>query len=132
MNPSGDVYDVYSTAADACGTAGTGFNGIWQYKTLISGGVGSLESFISTESSRSAFTQILSADGSRGIGGYTKHFDNCTQTPILFNPTTKDFISYEDSQSAIAKTVCSNVLHLLSATDRPLQDYALQMGLGGV
>ncbi|KAL8283866.1 hypothetical protein RQP46_005298 [Phenoliferia psychrophenolica] len=94
--PKGDIYDVSSTAADVCGAPGTGYDGIWQYKTLLSGG-------------------ILSSDGSRGLGGYTRHFDVCTQTPVLFNPTTREFISYEDTQSAKAKAA-----------------YASKMGLGGV
>ncbi|KAK4700037.1 chitinase, partial [Phenoliferia sp. Uapishka_3] len=82
--PQGDANDVFSTAVDVCGNPGTGYTGHWTYKTLISGG-------------------ILSSDGSKGMGGFTRHFDSCTQTPFLYNPSTRDFISYDDGQSASSK-----------------------------
>ena len=58
--------------------------------------------------------QLLSSDLSKGSSGYTRSFD-CTQTPVLFNPTSKIFITYEDAQSFKAKGA-----------------YAKQMGLAGV
>lgn len=59
--------------------------------------------------------QLLSSDLSKGSSGYTRSFDSCTQTPVLFNPTSKIFVTYEDAQSFKAKGA-----------------YAKQMGLAGV
>ena len=51
--------------------------------------------------------QLLSKDGKMGLGGFTRVYDDCTSTVILFNPKTKQFINYEDSVSVQAKTVSS-------------------------
>ncbi|GAA5876791.1 hypothetical protein JCM16303_006287 [Sporobolomyces ruberrimus] len=59
--------------------------------------------------------KLLSSDLSKGLSGYTRYFDTCTQTPILFNPSSKIFITYEDATSFQAKGA-----------------YAKQMGLAGV
>lgn len=59
--------------------------------------------------------QLLSSDLSKGSSGYTRSFDSCTHTPVLFNPTSKIFVTYEDAQSFKAKGA-----------------YAKQMGLAGV
>ncbi|BGP10248.1 hypothetical protein JCM10049v2_006131 [Rhodotorula toruloides] len=47
----------------------------------------------------------LSADLTTGQGGYTRYFDTCTQTPLLFNPAgaQKSFITYDDAQSYTVK-----------------------------
>ncbi|GAA5823897.1 hypothetical protein JCM11251_003339 [Rhodosporidiobolus azoricus] len=45
----------------------------------------------------------LSTDLSKGIGGYTRYYDSCTETPFLFNPSTKSWITYDDEQSWAAK-----------------------------
>lgn len=49
------------------------------------------------------------------MSGYTRYYDTCTQTPVLFNPSSKIFISYEDNFSFQAKG-----------------DFAKQKGLAGV
>ncbi|GAA6011266.1 hypothetical protein JCM11491_006778 [Sporobolomyces phaffii] len=58
---------------------------------------------------------LLSSDLSKGLSGYTRSFDTCTQAPVLFNPSTRIFITYEDAVSFQAKGA-----------------YAKQMGLAGV
>ncbi|GAA5822643.1 hypothetical protein JCM5353_000619 [Sporobolomyces roseus] len=58
---------------------------------------------------------LLSADLSKGSSGYTRSYDTCTQTPVLFNPASKIFVTYEDAMSFKAKGA-----------------YAKQMGLAGV
>ncbi|BGP18683.1 hypothetical protein JCM10213_006905 [Rhodosporidiobolus nylandii] len=45
----------------------------------------------------------LSSDLTKGAGGFTRYFDSCTQTPFLFNPTTKVFYAYDDEVSWQAK-----------------------------
>ncbi|GAA5897334.1 glycoside hydrolase family 18 protein [Sporobolomyces salmoneus] len=47
--------------------------------------------------------KLLSSDLSKGLAGYTRYFDNCTQTPLLFNPSSRIFITYEDNASFKAK-----------------------------
>ncbi|MBW0461002.1 hypothetical protein O181_000717 [Austropuccinia psidii MF-1] len=56
----------------------------WLYKDLINCGV-------------------LSADAKEGKGGFIRHYDNCSETPFLFNPTTKVLISYDDAESLAKK-----------------------------
>jgi chitinase len=42
---------------------------------------------------------ILSANGLKGLKGYTRHWCSCTATPFLFNPSTRTLISYDDPSS---------------------------------
>ncbi|PLW19911.1 hypothetical protein PCASD_13837 [Puccinia coronata f. sp. avenae] len=60
-------------------------------------------------------TGKLSNDQQKGLNGYRRIYDNCTHTPFLFNPSTKNLISYDDSFSLKEKA-----------------SYALEHGLGGV
>ncbi|TNY18602.1 chitinase, partial [Rhodotorula diobovata] len=60
-------------------------------------------------------TKTAAKDGSKGLNGYTRYYDDCAQTPFLFNPSKKHYISYDDAQSARVKT-----------------SYAMREGLGGV
>ncbi|KAH9824738.1 family 18 glycoside hydrolase [Melampsora americana] len=46
---------------------------------------------------------FLSPDAATGQGGFERHYDNCTQTPLLFNPTTKTLIAYDDPTSLTEK-----------------------------
>jgi len=78
--PKGDANDVYSSGKDICGHEGSGYSGTWTYDTMISGG-------------------ILSSDGQTGLKGFKRYWDNCSETPFLFNSAKKYFISYDDSQS---------------------------------
>ena len=78
--------------------------GQFSYKTLISGGVRSSDSW-SSGTLLIICLQLLSEDGKTGLRGFTRIYDDCTSTVILFNPKTKQFINYEDSVSVQAKTV---------------------------
>ncbi|KAL8276833.1 hypothetical protein RQP46_010764 [Phenoliferia psychrophenolica] len=79
--PKGDSSDVYSTGStDVCGTTSSGYSGYWEMNELISEG-------------------LLSSDEKTGKSGFTRYWDDCTSTPFLFNPSTKVFITYDDSES---------------------------------
>ncbi|GAA5894014.1 hypothetical protein JCM6882_007959 [Rhodosporidiobolus microsporus] len=54
----------------------------------------------------------LSADLSKGAGGYTRYYDSCTETPFLFNPSTKSWITYDDEQSWAAKAAMAKAKNL--------------------
>ncbi|KAH9822234.1 family 18 glycoside hydrolase [Melampsora americana] len=47
---------------------------------------------------------FLSSDGTTGLKGFERHYDNCTHTPLLFNPTSKLLIAYDDQASLAEKT----------------------------
>ncbi|GAA5880704.1 hypothetical protein JCM16303_004318 [Sporobolomyces ruberrimus] len=93
MGASGDSNAAYT---DQCGVTGSGYSGQWQYNELISEG-------------------ILSEDGSKGMKGYERIYDQCSETPFLFNSGTKEMIVYDDARSAGMKAA-----------------YARSEGLGGV
>ncbi|KAL8276452.1 hypothetical protein RQP46_011154 [Phenoliferia psychrophenolica] len=78
--PKGDSSDNYTTSTDVCGVTTTGYLGHWEMYELISEG-------------------LLSSDEKTGKNGFTRHWDDCTSTPFLFNPSTKIFITYDDSES---------------------------------
>ncbi|KDE09111.1 hypothetical protein MVLG_00826 [Microbotryum lychnidis-dioicae p1A1 Lamole] len=82
--PKGDKSDSNAPTPDVCNKRSAAYSGSWTYNSLISEG-------------------LLSADGSKGLKGYTRRYDYCTETPFLFNPKTKIMINYEDGQSASAK-----------------------------
>ncbi|GAA5864216.1 hypothetical protein JCM1840_006704 [Sporobolomyces johnsonii] len=96
VTPKGGPDDSDAASTDACGTTSSGYSGEWEYSEMISNG-------------------LLTQDGLNGTNGYTRYFDDCTQTPFLFNPQTRDLIAYEDPQSAGVKAA-----------------YASTQGLGGV
>lgn len=50
---------------------------------------------------------ILSQDGTTGLGGFVRTFDECSGTPFLFNPATREFLTYDDPQSVQLKSVRS-------------------------
>lgn len=62
---------------------GSGWSGQWEWKELRGG--------------------PLSAGVSSPASGWTRHWDNQTQTPWLFQPSTKTYISYDDVQSLTVK-----------------------------
>ncbi|GAA5905709.1 glycoside hydrolase family 18 protein [Sporobolomyces salmoneus] len=80
--PKGNDEDV-KPKTDECGVVSNQYSGAWKYNELVEQG-------------------MLSADGKRGGKGFTRYFDNCTQTPFLFNPKSRTLISYNDAQSAAA------------------------------
>ncbi|TFK44302.1 glycoside hydrolase [Crucibulum laeve] len=50
---------------------------------------------------------LLNADGS-AKGGISYRFDNCSQTPFVYNPSTQTYISFDNAQSFTAK---GNFIH---------------------
>ncbi|KAJ2714631.1 hypothetical protein H4R19_001629 [Coemansia spiralis] len=90
--PKGDSDDA--PWEDKC--AGTNsLSGIWKWKNLRSQGV-------------------LTAPDTAGAG-WKRYWDSVSQTPWLFNPTNKNYISYDDPKSLQAKVA-----------------YAAQKGLAGM
>ncbi|KAH9813273.1 family 18 glycoside hydrolase [Melampsora americana] len=92
--PAGKTADV-GGSKDVCGNI-TKAGGQWLFKELSQ-------------------TGKLSTDGQKGLQGYERHYDNCTHTPFLFNPSTRNLISYDDGFSLAEKT-----------------KYAIAQGLAGV
>ncbi|GGH12933.1 hypothetical protein GCM10008013_05640 [Paenibacillus segetis] len=80
--------------------AGPNNNGLYQSCTgaATGGSDGSTYDFAYLQS-----TGILSADstGKYTVAGqgYTRYWNSVTQTPFLYNPTTKIFVTYDDEQS---------------------------------
>ncbi|KAF9538069.1 hypothetical protein EC957_007258 [Mortierella hygrophila] len=62
---------------------GTGWSGQWKWKELRAG--------------------PLASGPNSPAAGWTRHWDNQTQTPWLFQPSTKTYISYDDIQSLTVK-----------------------------
>lgn len=96
QTPMGAPGDSNAAYTDQCGTTSSGYSGQWQFKDMISAG-------------------ILSADQSTGLKGYERIWDQCSQTPFLFNADTKEMIVYDDAKSAGIKAA-----------------YARSEGLGGI
>lgn len=93
--PPGGKTAGEATSNDACGNPNVA-GGQWLFREL-------------------AETHKLSSDQQKGLNGYQRIYDNCTHTPFLFNPSTKNLISYDDSFSLKEKA-----------------SYAREHGLGGV
>ncbi|KAJ2808329.1 hypothetical protein H4S07_003436, partial [Coemansia furcata] len=89
--PLGDSEDAPWT--DTCAGT-TGNSGVWQWKNLRSQGV--------------------LTSPAKAAAPWVRQWDPVSQTPWLFNPSTKQFISYDDPQSIKAKI-----------------DYASSKGLAG-
>ncbi|ORZ11138.1 glycosyl hydrolases family 18-domain-containing protein [Absidia repens] len=92
--PSGDSFDAY-WQDPYCSKDPGGLSGVWRYGNLRSQGVLS--------------------DPTTAAAPWIRQWDNVTQTPWLFNPKSKTFISYDDPKSIGIKT-----------------DYALDKNLGGL
>ncbi|KDE03796.1 hypothetical protein MVLG_05737 [Microbotryum lychnidis-dioicae p1A1 Lamole] len=82
--PKGEAADSNEPTTDGCGVVTANYTGQWHYTSLIKEG-------------------LLAHDGSKGLKGYARYMDGCSQTPFLFNPTNKHFIAYEDAASASIK-----------------------------
>ncbi|KAI8393756.1 glycoside hydrolase [Radiomyces spectabilis] len=92
--PKGDSYDAY-WQDPYCSKDPGGLSGIWRYANLRSEGI---------------LTSPTTA-----ASPWVRTWDNVTQTPWLFNPTNKVFISYDDPVSMAVKV-----------------NYARSKNLGGV
>ncbi|ORY86033.1 chitinase [Leucosporidium creatinivorum] len=85
VTPKGAPGDSNAAGTDVCGNKGNGgYSGQWTYKQLISEG-------------------LLSSTGTRGLNGYVRYFDECTQVPFLWKSSTRHMIVYDDATSAAAK-----------------------------
>ncbi|ORZ03948.1 glycoside hydrolase [Syncephalastrum racemosum] len=80
--PHGDSYDAY-WQDPYCSKDPGGLSGVWRYGNLRSQGV------LTTPTTAAS--------------PWVRRWDNVTQTPWLFNPTNKVFISYDDPQSIALK-----------------------------
>lgn len=92
--PAGKTADG-GTGKDVCGNPDVA-GGQWLFKELIE-------------------TGKLSKNQKKGLNGYVRHYDHCTHTPFLFNPSNRNLISYDDAASLKEKA-----------------SYALTHGLGGL
>ncbi|CAO3641570.1 unnamed protein product [Cunninghamella echinulata] len=92
--PHGDSYDAY-WQNPYCSKDPGGLSGVWRYANLRSQGV------LTTPTTAAS--------------PWIRKWDDITQTPWLFNPTDKTFISYDDPKSIGIKT-----------------DYAISKNLGGL
>ncbi|KAI0305234.1 chitinase [Multifurca ochricompacta] len=82
QQPAGDKWDDTAGGVDVCGNPNV-VGGIFDFWGLIDGG-------------------FLKQDGTAASGiKYT--FDNCSQTPFVYNPTSQVMVSYDDSTSFAAK-----------------------------
>jgi len=95
--PKGDASDEGLAYTNVCGAKSSGYSGIF-------GGLAEL-----------AKEGLVSSTGSKGAGGYGYHWDECTETPFLFRPSTKHLIAFENARSVEAKA-----------------KYVTDHGLGGV
>ncbi|KAH7102155.1 glycoside hydrolase [Auriculariales sp. MPI-PUGE-AT-0066] len=68
---------------DVCGTQWNA-TASWLFRELIS-------------------TGKLDANGTSAAGAWTRYWDDCSQTPFLFNNATRELIAYDDAQSYAAK-----------------------------
>jgi len=69
---------------DECGNQ-QGPGGQWLYNELVQRG------------------KLTDSAGKKGGQGYRRYYDECSQTPFLFNNATQSFIAYDDPQSLTAK-----------------------------
>jgi len=82
QQPPGDKWDSTAGGTDECGNPNV-VGGIFDFWGLINGG-------------------FLTSNGTAASGiDYT--FDNCSQTPFVYNPTSQVMVSYDDATSFAAK-----------------------------
>ncbi|KAL0077029.1 glycoside hydrolase [Phycomyces blakesleeanus] len=77
--PKGDSDDAW-WSDPYCPKDGAGVSGIWKWSNIRSEG-------------------LLKSDLVSTGKGWTRYWDNVSQTPWLFNPSTKIYISYDDPRS---------------------------------
>ncbi|KAI9458903.1 chitinase [Lactarius psammicola] len=82
QQPAGDKWDGTAVGVDVCGNPNV-VGGVFDFWGLIDGG-------------------FLTTNGTAASGiDYT--FDKCSQTPLVFNPTSQVMVSYDDATSFAAK-----------------------------
>ncbi|ORX88559.1 hypothetical protein K493DRAFT_384907 [Basidiobolus meristosporus CBS 931.73] len=77
VTPKGDSYDA--NEPNSFCNEGTFYSGIWKWKSIRS--------------------DILQSGTTTPVSGWSRYWDNTTQTPWLFRASDKRFISYDDPQS---------------------------------
>ncbi|KAI0031321.1 glycoside hydrolase family 18 protein [Vararia minispora EC-137] len=82
QQPAGDKWDQTAGGVDACGNPNV-VGGVFDFWGLIDGG-------------------FLNAQGAVAQG-IDYGFDNCSQTPFVYNPTSQVMVSYDDATSFTAK-----------------------------
>ncbi|KAI8878839.1 carbohydrate-binding module family 5 protein [Backusella circina FSU 941] len=92
--PTGDSLDGYWQDA-YCASDSSSASGVWRYSYMRSQG--------------------LLTSPTTAASPWVRHYDNVTQTPWLYNPSNKQYISYDDTVSLGVKA-----------------DYALNTGLAGL
>ncbi|KAI0053357.1 glycoside hydrolase family 18 protein [Auriscalpium vulgare] len=80
--PLGDSWDSSEVYTDVCGNP-QGQEGVFDFWGLIQGG-------------------FLNENGT-AQAGIARVYDECSQTPFVYNSTSKVFVSYDDAQSFAAK-----------------------------
>ena len=78
-------------------------------------------------------SQILNSNG-EAIAPFLRYFDQCTSVPFVFDPTTRELITYDDSTSVGIKSVSSSYLprFITPLTSIHAQLFALNQGLAGM
>ncbi|KAI8974339.1 glycoside hydrolase, partial [Pilobolus umbonatus] len=90
--PKGDSDDAYWTDP-FCNKVDGGLSGVWKWSNLRREG-------------------LIQDDFVTPGKGWNRYWDELSQTPWLFNPSTKDFISYDDPHSLEVKVnhaLCENL-----------------------
>ncbi|OBZ77717.1 Chitinase A1 [Grifola frondosa] len=78
--PQGDSSDTDAASTTECGVlVPGGFSGIWNFNGLING-------------------NVLTSNGTVNTG-YDYTYDECSQTPFIYDPKTQVYISYDNAQS---------------------------------
>ncbi|KAJ2502157.1 hypothetical protein GGH96_001326 [Coemansia sp. RSA 1972] len=94
--PKGDSEDIP--------TPGSPYSGLWQYNKLRT----EILTFITTTTTRRSWFE--DSDISSANLHWHQYWDNRSMTPYLVNNFTRDFISYDDSQSIQAKVQFAKAL----------------------
>jgi len=84
-----------TNSTDVCGNP-SGNSGIWQFNGLVTAG----------------FLQNNNGTVTAASGMYYT-FDNCSQTPFVYNPNTQDLVSFDNAESFAAKGKFINDNNLL-------------------
>ncbi|TFY81173.1 hypothetical protein EWM64_g2839 [Hericium alpestre] len=82
LQPAGDSWDATAGGVDQCGNPNV-VGGVFDFWGLVQGG-------------------FLTANGT-AASGIDYRYDNCSQTPYVYNPTSQVMVSYDDATSFAAK-----------------------------
>jgi chitinase len=97
------LYNTYSgsvggatsdSGKDICGVQQAN-GGQWLYQELITGKVRILGTTWTKARSRTR-AQFLDSSGRKGVNGWTRYYDACTETPFLYSPRKQVLIAYDE------------------------------------